>query len=190
MRFGADRIWETAVSLDPFLRAHEVGLRILEIGPRLSPLSIRDQMFRAAVAVDRAVEHSLIGKDRPLLIVGGGAAGAAGAARALRYDVPTVLVEAHPYLFYRQDRCATRWVSPTQYDWPAPHADKDSYPWEKVSRPNVELPWSSGSGEDLATQWNLALQAAQVRCGGRLRVLTKLQILAGCCSANDCWGAP
>ena len=76
-----DRDWEAALA-DPFLRSHEIGVRMLEIGPRLSPLSIRDQMFRAAVAVDRAREHHLISKEAPILIVGGGAAGGAGAARA------------------------------------------------------------------------------------------------------------
>lgn len=38
--------WERSLS-DPFLHVHQIGPRQIEIGPRLSPLSIRDQMFRA-----------------------------------------------------------------------------------------------------------------------------------------------
>ncbi len=168
-----DRDWDAAVN-DPFLRAHQIGVRMLEIGPRLSPLSIRDQMFRAAVAIDRACEHRLISKESPILIVGGGAAGGAAAARAIRYGIEVFLVESNPYLFYRQDRCPTRWVSPTQYDWPAPHAGEHEYPWHSIpSKENIELPWRAAFGEELAAQWNLALRASQLRRdSGELHVLT------------------
>ncbi len=168
-----DREWEAALA-DPFLRAHEIGVRMLEIGPRLSPLSIRDQMFRAAVAVDRAREHRLISKEAPILIVGGGAAGGAGAARALRHGINVYLVESNPGLFYRQSQCSTRWVSPTQYDWPAPHAAEHVYPSPSLAhKRSIELAWKADFGEGLARQWRSALRGWEIKPdAGKLRILT------------------
>jgi hypothetical protein len=129
------------LSVDPFLAAHMVAPLMLEIGPRLSPVSIRDQMVRAALAVDRALHEGLIGRARPLFVVGAGVAGASAAIRASGAGVPTVLVD-RDQAFSRQRGCFTRWVDPTQYDWPALHAEEGVYPWKG---PAVELPFC-GSG--------------------------------------------
>lgn len=160
---SADTGWIKACERDPFVRAHAAQVaRVLEIGAGLSPLSIRDQMFRAAVAVDRAWEYGLISRRKPLLVAGGSAAGVTAAMRAARYGVPTRLIEEQDHLFFRQHECVTRWVSPTQYDWPAPHAGLHLYPWDS-SHPAVELSWPDqfSSADQLAERWNGLFESAR-----------------------------
>jgi hypothetical protein len=168
--------WTLALA-DPFLRAHAAGEYLVEIGPQISPLSIRDQMFRGAVCVDRAVEHGLIGgsNNNPLLVVGGGAAGVSAAARARRHGVKVCLVERNEMLFGLQQGCPTRWVSPTQYDWPAPHAGRHTLPWAK-EHPEVELSWGEADYADqLAARWSAAWYELQNRAGGLADLLPETE---------------
>ena len=115
---------------DPFLRAHIIRPFIFDIGGRLSPISIRDQMLRGQLIVDRALEAGYIdGYGRDLLVVGAGAAGATAAIHAAGKGVSTWLIEQETGPFYRQANCSSRWVDPTQYDWPQEHWSEGKYPW-------------------------------------------------------------
>ncbi len=107
---------------DPFLLAHAIRPFFFEIGGRLSPVSIRDQMIRGRMLVDRAVEAGLINQtSRPLLVIGAGAGGATAAIRAAQLGITTTLIEIAPTPFLRQAGCRSRRVDPTQYDWPVDH---------------------------------------------------------------------
>lgn len=135
---------------DPFLEAHALGHLHYGIGGKLSPVSIRDQMFRGRVIIDRAIDAKLIGPDRELLVVGAGAAGATAAMYAANQSIPTTLIDKNKGPFSRQRRCRSRWISPTQYDWPADHWDLDYYPW---AGPDMPLPWDAEYSNLLASVW-------------------------------------
>lgn len=105
---------------DPFLLAHQVLPACFEIGGRLSPSSIRDQMIRATWVVERSVEARIISPSKKLLVIGAGAAGATAAIEAARRRVDVTLIDRDEP-FSRQAGCTTRWVDPTQYDWPVDH---------------------------------------------------------------------
>jgi hypothetical protein len=147
---------------------HRVGPRLFDIGGRLSPASIRDQMVRAILLVDRACERGFLSRDKELLVVGAGAAGATAAMRAVdRWGIPTLLVERNRGPFRRQAECASRWIDPTQYDWPADHWHIGSFPpW----RPDVPLPWDAGHADYLAGRWTTTLDAFTAVHSDLLRV--------------------
>ena len=128
-----------------------------DIGGRLAPISIRDQMVRARIAIDRALQEKLIGPRRPLLVIGAGAAGATASIRAAAHGVPTLLIEAAGAPFLRQAGCRTRWVDPVQYDWPLHHWSAGIYPW---TTPAMPLPWVAGPANWIALGWAVALQRA------------------------------
>src|SRR4051794_8982966 len=106
------------VQVDPFLLSHECGPHQIMIAGPLAPISIRDQMLRAKLAVERSRERGLISANHPLIVVGAGAGGASAAIRAVQLGIPATLLDAGGRAFGRQRLCTTRWVDPTQYDWP------------------------------------------------------------------------
>src|SRR5690242_3041515 len=106
---------------DPFLLAHQVGPRMFDLSGKLDPISIRDQMLRGLLLVDRALHEDLIGPKSPLLVVGAGACGATAALHAAEEGVPTLLVDRKDQAFSLQRNCKSRWIDPTQYDWPLDH---------------------------------------------------------------------
>ena len=83
---------------DPFLLAHLVGPRIFDLSGKLNPISIRDQMVRGRMLIDRAFEANLIGPDESLLVIGSGACGATAAVRAAERETQTLLIDKNPYV--------------------------------------------------------------------------------------------
>ena len=67
---------------DPFLLAHQVGPRFFDLSGKLNPISIREQMIRARLLVERAKQANLIGPNSDLLVIGSGACGATAALHA------------------------------------------------------------------------------------------------------------
>jgi hypothetical protein len=139
---------------DPFLVSHAVGPLQFSIAGPLSPVSIRDQMIRGKTFVDRAIEEGLVSTARPLLIVGAGAGGATAAIRAAQRKVPATVIEASAQAFGRQRNCRSRWVDPTQYDWPVNHWHWSVYPWMP---PRMPLPWAAQYSNVLAAVWHREL---------------------------------
>lgn len=135
---------------DHFLLSHIVRPFLFEIGGKLHPVSIRGQMIRARVIVDRAFEAGLINKKRDLLVIGGGAAGLTAAIRACELGIKTVVIDLVKGLFSRQAKCTTRWVDPVQYDWPVSHWDRRIYPWVA---PDMPLKWGAATANLIALQW-------------------------------------
>jgi hypothetical protein len=81
---------------DPFLAAHRVLPSFYLIGFPVSPISIRDQIVRGCLVIQRAFEQSLIAPDDPILVVGAGAGGASAAIRAAELGAHVTLVDLAP----------------------------------------------------------------------------------------------
>lgn len=170
--------------MDPFLLTYQVGQesRLYDISSGLQPLSIRDQMFRGHMVVQRALADGLIyaGQPNPVLIIGAGVAGAVAALTAVENRVKTVLVEAE-VPFVRQIQCRSRFVCPTQYDWPAPHWTKSKYPW--TGRP-LPLVWNSNSARAVVQAWGSRLKLEEINNPGLLKVRSGLRFLRSVVAAD------
>jgi hypothetical protein len=142
---------------DPFLRAHHIGPHMLSIGGSIGPtVSIRDQMVRGLMVVDRLLETRVLatGDPRPLVVVGGGAGGATAAMRAFNRGIPVVLVERAAKPFVVQSMCVTRWVDPVMYDWPVDHYSKGQVDWPAPpTQTRFPLSWASDFADLLAVDW-------------------------------------
>ena len=158
---------------DPFLLAHQAGPRFFDLSGKLIPISIRDQMIRGRLLVDRAVGEKLIGSDSPLLVIGAGACGATAAIRAAELDVPTLLIDRDFDPFRRQENCRTRWIDPTQYDWPSEGWNTGSFNWSGASMP---LRWSADRSRDIAVGWTYDLAAAVASMPGLLTVAMRTRL--------------
>lgn len=141
--------------MDEFLERHlhpDVDGNVFRAVDR-APESIRDQMMRAIALVDRAAGAGIIGTSIPLLVVGAGAAGVSAALRAAgQHGICTVLLESDHRAFQRQNSCGTRYLCPTQYDFPASHWTEGSFPPKGYPLP--PLPWTAGYADDIAARWN------------------------------------
>lgn len=142
--------------LDPFLCAHTQDVLLFSISGRLRPGSIRDQIIRGTTVVRRAYEQGLIFKEGPaqrsrdVVVFGGGVAGVTSAMQASLLGIPTVLLPGFRGLFDRQAGCSTRWICPTECDWPSSHWNMRRYPWVK---PAVPLSYEADYASTLAATW-------------------------------------
>jgi len=153
---------------DPFLLQHRVGHRQYNISESVSPASIRDQMIRGRLVVDRLTELGHINRiDRRLLVIGAGAAGATAAMRAAETGIHTTLVDRDQRPFMRQRGCMSRWLDPAQYDWPLEHWTARTFPW--ASKP-MPLPWSAAHAVDVAGMWDIALTACRAAHRANLEI--------------------
>jgi hypothetical protein len=70
------------------------------------------------------MHKEIINKDKPLLVVGGGAGGVTAAMFAAGSSIDTTLVERKRACFSVQKR-SSRLIHPNQYDWPVDHYIKE-----------------------------------------------------------------
>lgn len=154
---------------DPFLFNHTCRPRILTAGGRLTPISIRDQIIRGRMLVDRAVERKWIGKndEYPFLVVGAGVSGITAASRAAYHGVRTIVIDREDHPFSVQRACASRWICPTQYDWPVDHYLEGKYPFDPELW-GEPLSWSAGRADLLTADWEVQLHCTQKRYPGRI----------------------
>jgi hypothetical protein len=136
--------------VDPFLLTHKVRDGLYDIGPHLSPISIRDQMIRGYALVTRAIRAQIIGPDKPLLVVGAGAAGATAAMIAADRNINTTVLDRADNAFSLQAGSGTRYLDPTMYDWPLDHWAQGEFPW--VGR-DLPLRWQGGLSSAIAGAW-------------------------------------
>jgi hypothetical protein len=161
--------------VDPFLLTHKVDDGLYDIGPRISPISIRDQMIRGYCMVSRAHREGLIGADKPLLIVGAGAAGATAALAAVDRKVKVTVVEKATSAFGLQIGCHSRYVDPTMYDWPARHWERGEFPWAGSQLP---LPWEGGLASVIAGFWDMEFKDRIAREKSHIKVLWGHELVA------------
>ena len=145
---------------DPILDAHEVLRGFYLISGGLSPISIRDQMLRGQLVVERLAENRLINGDTQLLVVGAGVGGVTAAICAARKGVRTILVEKTLAPFGVQRRGATRFLNPTQYDWPVDHWPYGVFPWLN-SHVQLPLPYPTDWAGILVALWEKELRKAE-----------------------------
>lgn len=87
-----------------------------------APVSVRDQVVRAHYLVDLLRDGGELAVTTRLVILGAGVAGISAALAAARLGVKhVVLIDQAAVPLSLQARCRSRWVDPTQYDWPAGH---------------------------------------------------------------------
>ena len=135
---------------DQALSFHRVAGKCYELSG-LRTGSVRDQILRAQVLVERLLAAPDTSPD-PLLIVGGGAAGVCAALTASTLGRDVTLLEFHNNPFRSQARVTTRWLDPTEFDWPHVHWDEGDIEWNKTS---YGLPYRRNWADQLASQWQL-----------------------------------
>lgn len=151
---------------DPFLKAHQLGPFLFSIGGNIGPtVSIRDQMIRGNMLVDRLIQEKILIADNeqqpPLVVIGAGAGGATAALRAFGFKIPVILVERQKAPFAVQANCQTRWVDPVMYDWPMDHYAQGQIPWPAPPRQTpFPLPWTGNFAQVLAGNWSAILRGA------------------------------
>ena len=131
---------------------YKVMPRVLDISRDMNFVSMKDQIIRGRWVVDalinaKVLETSTAPSGRPdecdLLVIGAGAAGVAAAMRAAHQNVRTLIVDRADDAFVRQSY-SQRLISPSLYDWPAQHWDKQPWPHdEPVAYPPVSSPVSA-----------------------------------------------
>lgn len=141
---------------DLALAFHRVHPRIYELSG-LRTGSVRDQMVRAVLIVERLHGAGVIGPDRPLLVVGGGAAGMVAAWTASELDVACFVIEREPSLLATQESVPTRTIDPTEYDWPHPHWIEGRFPYRPLDQP-LPLPFERGMADQVALRWKIDFQ--------------------------------
>lgn len=137
-------------------------------------------MIRGQLFVQRALRVGLIRRDRvepkdpSFVVVGAGVAGATAAIAAAKEGVMTILVERARQAFDTQASCETRWIDPTQYDWPLSHWQTQQYPWDPALLP-IDLHWDRPDyAHNLAGGWQQALEDFSARPGALLKLRRKV----------------
>jgi hypothetical protein len=165
------------MNADAFLTAHQWGeLAVFDLASRLTTISIRDQMVRARMLADRLPRwleqrDGVRFRDGRILVVGGGACGLTAAVALAEQKLKVDVVERQPEPFHVQASCTSRWVDPTQYDWPMDHWRRASFPWPPTPRSRFPFPWSANfAAQTVAKQWIPLLDNHSASLQGILRL--------------------
>lgn len=114
----------------PFLAGLSAGPYLFDLGGKLTPGSIRDQVIRARLLTDLLYLHGFIagGKEKTICVIGAGAAGVTISMRIVRLGNTHVwLAEKNAEPLSILANGAHRLISPTVYDWPAAHCSSIAY---------------------------------------------------------------
>src|SRR5580765_3670783 len=106
--------------LDQVLSFHRVAERKYELSG-LRTGSVRDQILRGHLLVERVFASGEIDAGQPLLVIGGGAGGVTCALTACGLGVDVTLLELNVDPLQTQLGVTTRCLDPTEFDWPQPH---------------------------------------------------------------------
>lgn len=117
--------------------------------------SVRDQLMRSSLLAHGLIDDKIIARDRPLLILGAGAAGMNAAMTAANLGVPVTVLELRPQPFAALQQASWRRVDPTEYDWPQPHWRHGSFP---IAPGAIPLMQQQGTGTALVATWMTAWQ--------------------------------
>jgi FAD binding domain len=138
---------------DLALAFHRVFPRVYELSG-LRTGSVRDQMVRAVLVVERLHAAKIIGQDRPLLIVGAGAAGMCAALTASELNVRSLVLERTTSVLTTQQSVTSRVIDPTEYDWPHPHWKEGKFPFRPDDQP-LPVEFFRGTADAIAWEWQL-----------------------------------
>jgi hypothetical protein len=123
----------------------------------LRPASIRDQIWRSEELVKSLIQAKRISSEHPLLILGGGAAGASAALTAAKSGILAVVIEQEDGLFTTQLDVSTRYIDPVEYDWPATHWREGKFPYG--NRISKGLKMTRASAHELAIAWTAQMDS-------------------------------
>jgi hypothetical protein len=143
--------------VDPFLFAHKrTAGPLFDLSTKLNTISVRDQMTRALLLADRlpgwlreqlGVEHK-----QPVLVVGGGACGMTAAVALAWQGLKVEVAERDGHLFNLQRNCTSRWLDPTQYDWPLDTWRVQRFPLSRAHR-RTPFGWRANTARRIAQGW-------------------------------------
>ena len=148
--------------MDQFLFAHKwTGLPLFDLASQFNTISIRDQMVRALLLADRLPTwlETQLGLDylrHPVLIVGGGACGMTIAVELAKQGLTVEVAERDGHLFNLQRGCRSRWLDPTQYDWPLDNWRVQKFPLDRAHR-NAPFTWGPNTAVKIAQRWGVQL---------------------------------
>lgn len=173
--------------MDQFLDAHRIGPGCFSISGILHPISIRDQILRGQQFARRAIRSGLLTPNLPVnvdrreapkfLIVGAGAAGVSAALEAAANKIPTLLVDRYRFPFSRQAKATSRYVDPTQYDWPLGHWQRGEYQW-RAELEKCSFGWTTGDyANNLSMNWHKAFRKLE---RGPLQPYLRFRKLTNC----------
>ena len=129
-------------------------------------------MVRAYVLVERLFEHGLLTPASRLLVVGAGAGGVTAGLHAAHRGANVSIVEKESLPFFVQRDVSSRWICPTQYDWPMDHWERAIFPIDESELP---LDWRAAPASSTATDWTNQLETAKRDFRPRLRILTSTE---------------
>jgi hypothetical protein len=145
---------------DSFLASLTVRPSLFDLSSKVYPGSIRDQIVRASLFVDRAAESGYFGSNksraaRRVLVVGAGASGVTVILRlaGLSNKVEAILADTAPKILGVQAMSTHRFISPSVYDWPASHYREDTFG-------GILPDYREGSPSRLARDWQVAYHKA------------------------------
>jgi hypothetical protein len=144
--------------VDPFLFAHKrTGVPLFDLSIRLNTISVRDQMTRALLLAERLPQwlQAQLGVNyvqHRLLIVGGGACGTTAAVALAQRGMTVEVAERDGHLFHLQRNCVSRWLDPTQYDWPLDNWRVRRFPQQHRHRWSP-FTWGADVARGIAQKW-------------------------------------
>jgi hypothetical protein len=140
---------------------------VFDMSGGFSPISIKDQVIRASLIVERAIERKLITEagetnthSRPLLVVGGGIAGVAACYHASQRNIVSFLVEKNDSPLAKYRSYGDRLIVPNQYDWPFNQWNREEFPFSESDEIFVNLKEFNMSGiiERFSRYWRDAVK--------------------------------
>lgn len=159
--------------MDPFLNLHQIGtLPVFDLASGLTTISVRDQMVRGKMLGDRlpawlVAYYSAKGLnhlEHPVLVVGAGACGITAAVLLVLAGHRVVVAERTSTLFPVQAGCDSRWLDPTQFDWPMDHWRRAVLPWSTRPLRSWPLPWTADRANLVVkNQWGPSLAQLERR---------------------------
>jgi Pyridine nucleotide-disulphide oxidoreductase len=145
--------------MNPFLfTLQREDWALFDLATGLSSVAIRDQMVRAMMLADELPEwlqqeHGAGFMEWPILVIGAGACGMTAAAALARQGFRVLTIDRSNRPFSVQRNCTSRWVSPTQYDWPLDHWRRERFRWSAAHR-RPPFAWQAAlSSQIVRNQW-------------------------------------
>jgi hypothetical protein len=87
-----------------------------------------------------------------VLVVGGGACGMTAAVALAQHGMTVEVAERDGHLFNLQRNCTSRWLDPTQYDWPLDNWRIQRFPQQRSHR-RSPFTWGADVARRIAQKW-------------------------------------
>lgn len=130
---------------------------------------MRDQLWRGVTIIERLIREDVLRPGEIVLVVGAGLAGATAAVEAARQGCNALLIDAAARPFTTQRNVATRFIDPTQYDWPLDHYREGRLPWD-IQHRDLPFPIKATTASAIALAWTRQLIDWQRKLKGRLQI--------------------